>query len=105
MFDALFTEWRTVKLRERDPTCAACGDNPTLTGGDSLDRGRQINAKTISSYDYASFSGPFTLEKGPEDSELLPDSSRVSAADLAEAMREDPDGIVLVDVRPALQVE
>eukprot|EP00240_Pyramimonas_obovata_P004638 CAMPEP_0118924360 /NCGR_PEP_ID=MMETSP1169-20130426/2531_1 /TAXON_ID=36882 /ORGANISM="Pyramimonas obovata, Strain CCMP722" /LENGTH=405 /DNA_ID=CAMNT_0006865463 /DNA_START=254 /DNA_END=1468 /DNA_ORIENTATION=- len=91
MFDAMCTSWHTIKLKERDPKCAACGEMPV------------INANTIASYDYNNFSGPFSLDRGPQDLDLLPASSRVPAAHLAEAMRVNPEGILLVDVRPALQ--
>jgi molybdopterin/thiamine biosynthesis adenylyltransferase len=30
MYDALFASFHTIKLRARDPTCAVCGDHPTV---------------------------------------------------------------------------
>lgn len=31
MFDGLMGTFRTIKLRPRQPQCAVCGDNPTIT--------------------------------------------------------------------------
>ena len=30
MLDALYASWHSVKLRGRDPECAACGENPSV---------------------------------------------------------------------------
>ena len=31
LFDALCGSFRTIKLRPRQPQCAVCGDNPSIT--------------------------------------------------------------------------
>lgn len=32
VFDAGFTSFHTIKLRDADPACVVCGDNPTVRG-------------------------------------------------------------------------
>eukprot|EP00242_Pyramimonas_sp_CCMP2087_P007120 CAMPEP_0198199604 /NCGR_PEP_ID=MMETSP1445-20131203/2852_1 /TAXON_ID=36898 /ORGANISM="Pyramimonas sp., Strain CCMP2087" /LENGTH=327 /DNA_ID=CAMNT_0043869487 /DNA_START=140 /DNA_END=1120 /DNA_ORIENTATION=- len=75
MFDAMCTAFHTFNLKPRDPGCAVCGDTPSIT------------AATVASYDYKSFSGSFGLDMGDgKNTDLLPPRSRISAAELAQAL-------------------
>ena len=56
LFDGTSTEFRTVKLRPRNPACQSCGTSPSIT------------AQTLVAYDYTAFTGQAADDNG----ELLP---------------------------------
>lgn len=68
LFDALEGMFRIIKLRPRQPHCAVCGDNPTITqlqdyelfcGSRADDKGR--NLKLLEPTERVSCSVSFTL--------------------------------------------
>ena len=90
-FDAASMSFRTAKLRGRSPSCALCGDSPSIT---------QL-------VDYEAFCGAAATDKDtPESFEargpVLPDTARVSVADYAALLAQGVDH-VCIDVRIALQ--
>src|SRR5712692_9482367 len=76
IYDALEMSYRSVKIN-KDPDCAVCGKNPTVT----------------ELIDYEAFCGAVS-----EEAEAAVVGSTISAKDLA-AMQERGDNIFLVDVR------
>ena len=83
LYNALDMNFRELKLR-RDPSCPACGDNPTVT----------------ELIDYEEFCG-IGLE--PEDLEAHPDE--VSVHDMKKAIDDNNSGIAILDVREHDEVE
>ncbi|HEY0936466.1 MAG TPA: adenylyltransferase/sulfurtransferase MoeZ [Trebonia sp.] len=82
IYDALEMSYRTVKVN-KDPDCAICGKNPTVT----------------ELIDYEAFCGAVS-----EEAEAAVVGSTISAKDLA-AMQERGDNIYLVDVREPNEYE
>lgn len=103
LFDALAGRFSTIKLRGRAPDCVACGQQ------------RQINADSLSSYDYATFTGGQVANDGPpQPLAVLPAQQRISAPQLQRLLAEGGSGEhqqqqqarqapVLLDVRPPEQ--
>ena len=94
MFDGLCTGFRTLKLRGRQASCAACGPEATIT------------RDTIAAYDYeAKCGGPMHDRGEGACLKVLGKDRRVSCSRLSERMEEavgrggDRD-FVLLDVRP-----
>ena len=52
LFDGAASQFRTVKLRPRNPACQACGDSPSIT------------ADSLAGYDYTAFTGQAADDKG-----------------------------------------
>src|SRR5437763_4036279 len=82
IYDALEMTYRTVKVR-KDPDCAVCGKNPTIT----------------ELIDYDAYCGAFSADAAEATM-----SSTISAKDLA-AMIDAGDNIFLVDVREPNEYE
>ncbi len=74
--DTLSMRVRTFNLR-KDPQCPLCGENATIT----------------ELVDYQAFCGI------PQRDEGLPSPQEIEAPELARLLREEPDSLVLVDVR------
>ncbi len=86
IYDALELEWRTLKVR-KDPNCALCGDNPTVTG----------------LIDYESFCGAVSEEAADAAA-----GSTISVSTLEQMLKERDNGerdFVLVDVREENEYE
>lgn len=82
-FDGLTGSFRTFKLRNRRPECAACGDHPTIS--------------LQSVFDYEAFCGSKANDKC-QNLTILSPSERITAREL-----EAPDGLdkyMIIDVRP-----
>jgi adenylyltransferase/sulfurtransferase len=82
IYDALEMSYRTVRVR-KDPECAICGKNPTITG----------------LIDYDAFCGAVSA-----DAQQAASGSTISAADLKEMLDND-ENIFLVDVREPNEYE
>src|SRR3954467_798500 len=86
IYDALELEWRKLKVR-KDPNCALCGDNPTVTG----------------LIDYDAFCGAISEEAA--DAAV---DATISVTQLEQMLKEREDGgrdFVLVDVREPNEYE
>ncbi|MDO9456156.1 adenylyltransferase/sulfurtransferase MoeZ [Nocardioides sp.] len=86
IYDALELEWRKLKVR-KDPSCALCGDNPTVTG----------------LIDYDAFCGAISDEAA--DAAV---GSTISVTQLEHMLKERDEGtrdFVLVDVREPNEYE
>lgn len=94
LFDALRGSFQKVKLRAKKIGCFACGEQPGLT------------RTSLSNFDYATFTGQSSHDKGPTPLQLLPADLRVEAsvmqAEMAAAL-EQGQPVVVVDVRPETQ--
>ena len=82
IYDALEMSYRTVRVR-KDPECAICGKNPTITG----------------LIDYDAFCGTVS-----EDAAAAASGSTITATELKE-MLDREDNIFLVDVREPNEYE
>ncbi len=82
IYDALEMSYRTVRVR-KDPECAICGKNPTIT----------------ELIDYDAFCGAVS-----EDAQQAATGSTITATQL-KAMLDDDDNIFLVDVREPNEYE
>jgi adenylyltransferase/sulfurtransferase len=82
IYDALEMTYRTVRVR-KDPECAICGKNPTITG----------------LIDYDAFCGAIS-----EDAAAAATGSTISATELKE-MLDRKDNIFLIDVREPNEYE
>jgi adenylyltransferase/sulfurtransferase len=82
IYDALEMTYRTVKVR-KDPECAICGKNPTITG----------------LIDYDAFCGVVS-----EDAQRAASDSTISVTEL-KSMLDNDDKIFLVDVREPNEYE
>jgi sulfur-carrier protein adenylyltransferase/sulfurtransferase len=82
IYDALEMSYRTVRVR-KDPECAICGKNPTITG----------------LIDYEAFCGAVS-----EDAAAAASGSTITATDLKD-MLDRGDDIFLVDVREPNEYE
>ena len=82
IYDALEMSYRTVRVR-KDPECAICGKNPTITG----------------LIDYDAFCGAVS-----EDAAAAASGSTITATEL-KAMLDREDNIFLVDVREPNEYE
>jgi molybdopterin/thiamine biosynthesis adenylyltransferase/rhodanese-related sulfurtransferase len=82
IYDALEMSYRTVRVR-KDPECAICGKNPTIT----------------ELIDYDAFCGVLS-----EDAQLAASGSTITATEL-KAMLDNGDDIFLVDVREPNEYE
>jgi adenylyltransferase/sulfurtransferase len=114
LFDALAGRFTTIKLRGRAAGCLACGEQP------------QVTRDSLSSYDYAAFTGGQRANDGPPvPLEVLPAEHRITPQQLqqlllAPAVPAEADATkaqqqqqaeqqqlsqspVLIDVRPAEQ--
>ncbi|MBB6629060.1 adenylyltransferase/sulfurtransferase MoeZ [Nocardioides sp. KIGAM211] len=86
IYDALELEWRKLKVR-KDPNCALCGENPTVTG----------------LIDYDTFCGAIS-----EDAADAAAGSTISVTQLEHLLKEREEGtrdFVLVDVREPNEYE
>jgi adenylyltransferase/sulfurtransferase len=86
IYDALELEWRKLKVR-KDPGCALCGDNPTVTG----------------LIDYETFCGAVSEEAADAAA-----GSTISVTQLEAMLKERGEGtrdFVLVDVREPNEFE
>jgi sulfur-carrier protein adenylyltransferase/sulfurtransferase len=86
IYDALELEWRKLKVR-KDPNCALCGENPTVTG----------------LIDYESFCGALSEEAADAAA-----GSTISVVQLEHMLKERENGerdFVLVDVREPNEFE
>ncbi|WP_432479418.1 adenylyltransferase/sulfurtransferase MoeZ [Nocardioides sp. GXQ0305] len=86
IYDALELEWRKLKVR-KDPNCALCGENPTVTG----------------LIDYETFCGAVSDEAADAAA-----GSTISVVDLEQMLKEREEGsrdFVLVDVREQNEYE
>lgn len=86
IYDALELEWRKLKVR-KDPNCALCGDNPTVTG----------------LIDYEAFCGAISEEAA--DAAV---DATISVTQLASMIKEREEGsrdFVLIDVREPAEAE
>lgn len=86
IYDALELEWRKLKVR-KDPNCALCGDNPTVTG----------------LIDYDAFCGAISDEAADAAA-----GSTISVTQLEHMLKEREEGsrdFVLVDVREPNEFE
>ena len=86
IYDALELEWRKLKVR-KDPDCALCGDNPTVTG----------------LIDYEAFCGAISDEAADAAA-----GSTISVVQLEHMLKERDEGtrdFVLVDVREPNEYE
>ncbi len=86
IYDALELEWRKLKVR-KDPNCALCGDNPTVTG----------------LIDYEAFCGAISDEAADAAA-----GSTISVVQLEHMLKERDEGtrdFVLVDVREPNEYE
>jgi sulfur-carrier protein adenylyltransferase/sulfurtransferase len=82
IYDALEMSYRTVRVR-KDPECAICGKNPTITG----------------LIDYEAFCGVMS-----EDAAAAASGSTITATELKE-MLDQGDNIFLIDVREPNEYE
>jgi molybdopterin/thiamine biosynthesis adenylyltransferase/rhodanese-related sulfurtransferase len=82
IYDALEMNYRTVRVR-KDPECAICGKNPTITG----------------LIDYDAFCGTLSA-----DAQQAASGSTITATELKEMLDRD-DNIFLVDVREPNEYE
>lgn len=86
LFDALEMSMRKLKLR-KDPNCPICGENPTIHG----------------LIDYEEFCGvPIGHEGAVED---LGPEWEITATELAERLRRNGRGLVLIDVREPFEAQ
>ena len=86
IYDALELEWRKLKVR-KDPNCALCGENPTVTG----------------LIDYETFCGALSEEAADAAA-----GSTISVVQLEHMLKERENGgrdFVLVDVREPNEFE
>ena len=86
IYDALELEWRKLRVR-KDPDCALCGDNPTVTG----------------LIDYDNFCGAVS-----EEALDAAAGSTISVTTLEQMLKEQAEGsreLVLVDVREPNEYE
>ncbi|WP_370288702.1 adenylyltransferase/sulfurtransferase MoeZ [Nocardioides sp.] len=86
IYDALELEWRKLKVR-KDPNCALCGDNPTVTG----------------LIDYDTFCGAISEEAADAAADAT-----ISVGQLEHLLKEREEGsrdFVLVDVREPAEAE
>jgi len=86
IYDALELEWRKLKVR-KDPNCALCGENPTVTG----------------LIDYETFCGALSNEAADAAA-----GSTISVVQLEHMLKERENGgpdFVLVDVREPNEFE
>ena len=86
IYDALELEWRKLKVR-KDPNCALCGENPTVTG----------------LIDYETFCGAVSEEAAEAAA-----GSTISVVQLEHMLKERDEGardFVLVDVREPNEYE
>lgn len=86
IYDALELEWRKLKVR-KDPNCALCGENPTVTG----------------LIDYDAFCGAISEEAA--DAAV---DATISVTQLASMIKEREEGsrdFVLIDVREPAEAE
>jgi adenylyltransferase/sulfurtransferase len=104
LFDALAGRFTTIKLRGKAAGCIACGPQP------------QITRDSLSSYDYASFTGGQRANDGPPAPlQVLPPEQRITAQQLQKLLAGQSDFVltqqqqrlqpppVQLDVRPPEQ--
>ena len=87
LFDGLMGVTRIIKLRPRQPTCAVCGDNPTIT--------RLI--------DYELFCGSKASDKS-QSLHLLDSEQRISCQHY-KAVLDSGHAHLLIDVREPVEYE
>ncbi|XP_067844808.1 adenylyltransferase and sulfurtransferase MOCS3 isoform X1 [Heptranchias perlo] len=87
IFDALEARFRTIKLRPKQPTCAVCGENPTV--------------KEL--IDYERFCGSAATDQC-RTLHLLTGEQRVTVQEYKQLLDQDVPH-VLVDVRPQVEVD
>ncbi|GIL44131.1 hypothetical protein Vafri_1664 [Volvox africanus] len=74
IFDALAGRFTTVRLRNRNPTCVACGSSPVIT------------RTTLPSYDYVLFTGQPPDDGPPADLELIDPRFRLKPQQVARIL-------------------
>ncbi|KAL1492130.1 hypothetical protein ABEB36_012619 [Hypothenemus hampei] len=84
LFDGINSTFRNVKLRSRNPNCAVCGDNPTIT--DLID--------------YEQFCRASAHDK-VGNIDIVDESSNVSVQELFKQLGKK----IVIDVRPKVQFE
>ncbi|XP_051867285.1 adenylyltransferase and sulfurtransferase MOCS3 isoform X1 [Pristis pectinata] len=87
VFDALEARFRTIKLRQKQPTCAVCSENPTV--------------KDL--IDYEIFCGSAATDQC-RTLNLLNGEQRITVQEYKRLLDEDVPH-VLVDVRPQVEVD
>lgn len=87
VFDALEARFRTIKLRQKQPTCAVCSENPTV--------------KDL--IDYERFCGSAATDQC-QTLNLLTGEQRITVQEYKSILDEDIPH-VLVDVRPPVEVD
>ncbi|XP_004687109.1 PREDICTED: adenylyltransferase and sulfurtransferase MOCS3, partial [Condylura cristata] len=87
LFDALRGHFRSIRLRNRRPDCAACGEQPTVTD----------------LQDYEAFCGSSATDKC-RPLQLLRPEERVSVTDYKRLL-DSGSPHVLLDVRPQVEVD
>ncbi|XP_043551488.1 adenylyltransferase and sulfurtransferase MOCS3 isoform X2 [Chiloscyllium plagiosum] len=87
IFDALEARFRTIKLRSKQPTCAVCGDNPTV--------------KDL--IDYEKFCGSAATDQC-RTLHLLTGEQRITVQEYKQLLDQGVPHI-LVDVRPQVEVD
>eukprot|EP01024_Parvocaulis_polyphysoides_P033010 TRINITY_DN2945_c0_g1_i3.p1 TRINITY_DN2945_c0_g1~~TRINITY_DN2945_c0_g1_i3.p1 ORF type:complete len:228 (-),score=19.79 TRINITY_DN2945_c0_g1_i3:71-754(-) len=102
LFDATTMEFRRVKLRDRNPKCIACGDEPKIT------------SDNLSFYDYCEFTGQQMNDNDDMNLCLLPPEQRIDGRQLQKLLSENVEledksektvGVLLLDVRPKEQFD
>jgi len=85
LFDGVRTNFRTVKLRGRNPACSVCGDNPTITKTKDFDYDDfcQTNCNAFAGIQ-------------------LKEENKITMEDFAEVLK-GTDDFVFIDVRPEEQ--
>ncbi|EFJ41079.1 hypothetical protein VOLCADRAFT_68613, partial [Volvox carteri f. nagariensis] len=89
IFDALAGRFTTVRLRNRNPACVACGTSPAITRG------------SLPSYDYVAFTGQPPDDGPPEDVRLIDPRVRLEP----HQRRRTTATTVFLDVRPKTQYD
>ncbi|KAI8824822.1 adenylyltransferase [Fimicolochytrium jonesii] len=87
ILDAVLGTFRTIRLRGRSPTCAACGENPSIT----------------ELIDYVQFCGAGPHDKAPNH-QIIAAAERVSCQAYASVMQQATPH-VLLDTRPPGEFE
>eukprot|EP01026_Neomeris_dumetosa_P035998 TRINITY_DN2894_c0_g1_i5.p2 TRINITY_DN2894_c0_g1~~TRINITY_DN2894_c0_g1_i5.p2 ORF type:complete len:444 (+),score=48.00 TRINITY_DN2894_c0_g1_i5:120-1451(+) len=102
LFDATTMEFRRVKLRDRNPKCIACGDEPKIT------------SDNLSFYDYFEFTGQQMNDNDDLNLCLLSPEQRIDGRQLQKLLSENVEledksektvGVLLLDVRPKEQFD
>uniref|UniRef100_A0A1I8A382 Adenylyltransferase and sulfurtransferase MOCS3 homolog n=1 Tax=Steinernema glaseri TaxID=37863 RepID=A0A1I8A382_9BILA len=82
VYDGLSTRVRTIKLRPKDPKCAVCGENPTITSVEPVG--------AVCTSEFCEKTMPISL---------LPESERISCSAYSK-LRDGQKPLKLIDTRP-----